>query len=121
MDSGKKTAITLLMALSLFSIVSMSGCTSNKYVPCCVRGSIYQDSGLPFADPKCVFQNGTTYGACILPNDTKSVAFCNNGTTTCASINSEEECTATLDCTWAPGVPNGVCQGGGTGGLARPG
>ena len=119
MDSGKKTAITLLMALSLFSIVSMSGCTSNKYVPCCVRGSIYQDSGLPFADPKCVFQNGTTYGACILPNDTKSVAFCNNGTTTCASINSEEECTATLDCTWAPGVPNGVCQGGGTGGLAH--
>ena len=121
MEAGKKIAI-LLLALSLASMLFLSGCTSSKYIPCCVKSNMYQDDGNPFPDPMCIFQNGSAYGPlpCILPNDTKSVAFCSNGTATCASLNdSEEACNATWDCVWTPGIPPfpGKCSGG-TGGLA---
>jgi len=111
MEFGNKAAIALL-ALSLLSVLFLPGCTSNRYVPCCVRSSIYQENGSAFADPICVFQNGTQYSAepCKLPPDTASVAFCSNGTT-CADLTNEEECIATWDCSWNSSLTP-KCQGG---------
>jgi hypothetical protein len=108
--AGKKLArAALLAAFSLAMLLIIAGCTSNKYVPCCVKGNIYMENGTALANPSCYFQNGSLYGPCKLPSDTHTVAFCNDGTQ-CSSLATEEECGATWDCGWNPSA-NPKCQG----------
>jgi hypothetical protein len=110
LGNGKAHA-ALLVAVSLALLLMFAGCTSNKYVPCCVKSNIYQENGEAFADPKCVFQNGTEYGLCITVPDTRNVVFCSDGATTCADLESEEACIATFNCDWNASLTP-KCQGG---------
>lgn len=92
-------AIAALAALLLAS-AALAGCTSSKYVPCCVRDGIFGPDGEPRSTPACTFQNGTLFGACVVAEDEKNVAFCTDGKTLCESIEDESECVRAYNCGW---------------------
>ncbi|MFA6328605.1 MAG: hypothetical protein WCY41_04110 [Candidatus Micrarchaeia archaeon] len=96
---GQDAFALACVALLLAAAFSMPGCTSNKYVPCCVRTGIYADDGSPQSNPQCTFQNGTLFGSCMLDENFSGVASCGDGTS-CGSIKSEDLCTKTSSCVW---------------------
>ena len=119
MEFGK-ARLAILVALLLASLaIILPGCTSNKYVPCCVRSGIFDDTGAVQPDPSCMFQNGTKFSDdCQADAGEKSAAFCANGTL-CGSIASQDGCEKTSNCLWNDSV-SPHCTGAGLARWALP-
>jgi len=101
MKAGNKAALALL-ALSLLSMLFLSGCTSNKYVPCCVKDEVFDETGAALGNPECIFQNGSAFSTvsdCLVDPTTNSVIFCANGTS-CNQISNQDNCEKTSSCLW---------------------
>ena len=94
---GRHNAFAL--ALLLASLILISGCTSSKYNPCCVKSGLYDDTGNQQPSPKCYFPNETLFGTCTLDVGVTGAANCTDGSS-CGSIDNEEDCTKTASCTW---------------------
>ena len=99
--SMKKNAFAL--ALVLASLILISGCTSNKYSPCCAKDSIYDESGAYMPGAKCIFQNGSEFGSgglCTVDATMSGAASCSDGVKTCASLLLKDDCEKTVNCLW---------------------
>ncbi len=101
-------AIAAVFSLLLVSFL-LAGCTSNKYLPCCIKGEIYDSLGVPKTPARCYFQNGTLFGQCY--EFMEGAASCADTLgTTCESLD-EEDCLKTANCAWDTNSPV-ACSGG---------
>ncbi|MCX6771998.1 MAG: hypothetical protein NTX79_08180 [Candidatus Micrarchaeota archaeon] len=95
--AGKQAASAL--ALLLASLILISGCTSSKYNPCCVKSGLYDDTGAALPSPKCYFPNETFFGTCTLDAGVTGAANCTDGSK-CGSIETADDCVKTVTCIW---------------------
>lgn len=108
-----KIPTKLAFALALAMVVLLSGCASNKFVPCCTKDSLYNTATDPptfLPGSNCIFPNGTAFGACQASPDPaqKGVVECADASgSSCGSL-SEQECGLTSTCRW----DSGACTGG---------
>ena len=108
------------MAASIFLVIIMlalSGCTSNKFVPCCMKDRIFYENGTARPNPECVFQNESAFSAtpdCLIDANASGVVFCANGVY-CTEIRNQDLCEKTSSCLWNATLFGPNC----TGGLAR--
>ena len=98
------------LALLLASLIIISGCTSSKYNPCCVKSGLYDETGAAQPSPKCYFPNETLFGTCTLDIGVTGAANCSDGSN-CGSIDTEDNCVKTASCTWNESLTP-KCSGG---------
>ena len=114
---GRKYIITFASILLVISLLMLSGCTSNKFVPCCVKDGVFDDNGTVKPNPSCIFQNGSPFASisnCLVDPNATGVIFCANGTS-CSNIFNQDNCEKTSSCLWNDTLFGPNC----TGGLAR--
>ncbi|MEM2137786.1 MAG: hypothetical protein QW568_01745 [Candidatus Anstonellaceae archaeon] len=104
---------TLMLVVALSLILILYGCTSSKYVPCCVKDKIYNSTtGQILPNPACRFQNDTLFGPCSTTMNLPGVANCTDTAgTPCSSILNPDDCSETSTCIWNESA-SPKCQGG---------
>lgn len=105
----------IALALAFAALLIVFGCTSSKYVACCVKDKIYNStSGQLLASPTCRFQNDTLFGSCSMTLGlfNSGVANCTDTAgTDCRTITNADDCDITTTCHWNESA-SPKCQGG---------